>query len=230
MLTLPLFDIDRYRFDGSVDALADTFDRDHYARLPGLLTWDGLDALRAEALHLEKFARRRDFLMESMENSPRHMTTIGGHTIAEHSRLIPNLYANTPLTDLIRRIVSVDIVPVPDQVERFVINYLHRPGDVHGAHFDDHPIAFVAFLEAPPRGSGGELEMVPRAQSLLDIESEGVRRFSHDAGDCYLLKADTSAHRVTPLAAPARRVVLNMAFASPESAKIRSESALRLYS
>jgi len=44
------------------------------------------------------------------------------------------------------------------------------------------------------------------------------------------LKADTSAHRVTPLAAAARRVVLNMAFASPESAKVRSESALLLYS
>jgi hypothetical protein len=229
MLTQPLLDTDRYSLNGSVTALADTFDRDHYVRLPGLLTSEGLEALRAEAVHLEQFARRRDFLMESMENSPRHMTTIGGHTIVEHSSLIPNLYANAQLIELIRHIVSIDIQPVPDRVERFVINYLHKPGDVHGAHFDDHPIAFVAFLEVPPHGTGGELEMVPRAQSLLDIESDEVRRLSHDAGDCYLLKTDTSAHRVAPLRAPARRVVLNMAFASPESAKIKSESASLLY-
>jgi hypothetical protein len=209
--------------------LRQSFDEEQYVRLPSLLTARGLEIMRAEARRLEDHATRRDFLMESMDNSPRHMTTIGGHIIAEHSTLIPDLYGDEQLAGLIRSIVSIEIVPVPDIVERFVINYLHQPLDVHGAHFDDHPIAFVMILEAPAAQCGGALEMVPDAQSLADIDSPRRRRYHHEEGDCYLLRADKSAHRVSPLIAPARRVVLNMAFASPDSARICSPSASLLY-
>lgn len=230
MVTQGLFDTDRFLVDSRVDALRQSFSHDEYVRLPLLLTSEGLDVLRAEATRMESYATRRDFLMESMDNSPRHMTTIGGHIITEHSTLIPALYEDEALVHLIRSIAAIDIVPVPDVVERFVINYLHKPQDVHGAHFDDHPVAFVAFLESPPPGCGGELELVPGARSLSEIASPRARRHHHLPGDCYLLRSDRAAHRVSPLLAPSRRVVLNMAFASPESARIVSPSASLLYS
>jgi hypothetical protein len=167
--------------------------------------------------------------MASMNDSPRHMTTIGGHMIVKHSDVIPKLYVARELRVVLEAIAGIELLDVPDQVGRFVINYLDQPGDVHGAHFDDHPLAFVMFLEAPPPEVGGHLEMLAKAVTLDEIESERTRRYSHSAGDCYVLRADTSAHRVTPLARRDRRVVLNMAFASVTSAAIVSDSASLLY-
>jgi hypothetical protein len=206
-----------------------TFCSQGYVALPRFLTDGGLALLRREARTLKEYARRRDFLMASMNNSARHMTTIGGHMIGKHSQVIPELYAAQELRAVLRAITDMELFDVPDAVERFVINYLHEPGDVHGAHFDDHPVAFVMFLEAPPKSGGGLLEMVPNAATLDEIGGEGTRCYGHSAGDCYVLRSDTSAHRVTPLLRKHRRVVLNMAFASAKSAATVSESASLLY-
>lgn len=211
------------------DELRHAFATDGYVALPGFLTARGLAVLRREARALQVHARRRDFLMASMNNSARHMTTIGGHMILQHSKVIPDVYATQDLRAVLSDVSGIDLLDVPDEVERFVINYLHEPGDVHGAHFDDHPIAFVMFLESPPRDGGGFLEMVPNAAALDEIEGHAIRRYVHSAGDCYVLRADTSAHRVTPLVHRHRRVVLNMAFASAESASVVSDSASLLY-
>ncbi|MBJ7598519.1 hypothetical protein [Candidatus Nephthysia bennettiae] len=164
-----------------------------------------------------------------MNNSARHMTTIGGHMILRHSQVIPRTYATPELRIALREIVDIELFDVPDQVEGFVINHLHQPGDVHSAHFDDHSVAFVMFLEAPPPDGGGLLEMVPNAASLDEIEGQQTRRHSHSAGDCYLLRADTTAHRVSPLVRRHRRIVPNMAFASATSAVIVSDTASLLY-
>jgi hypothetical protein len=216
---------------GSIETaeLRRSFADDGYVALRSFLSPSGLAILRREAADLRRYARRRDFLMASMNNSARHMTTIGGHMILRHSRVIPRIYATPELRIALREIVDIELFDVPDEVERFVINYLHEPGDVHGAHFDDHPVAFVMFLEAPPPDGGGLLEMVPDAASLDEIEGQHTRRHSHSSGDCYLLRADTTAHRVSPLVRRHRRIVLNMAFASATSAAIVSDTASLLY-
>ncbi|WP_432017763.1 HalD/BesD family halogenase [Streptomyces hydrogenans] len=67
---------------------ADRFARDGYLALPGLLTGEGLAVLGREATGLEAVARRRDFAMACMDDSPRHMTTLGGHVIGRASTLI----------------------------------------------------------------------------------------------------------------------------------------------
>jgi hypothetical protein len=220
---------DRRLGSAETEALRRAFADEGYVALPRFLTPGGLAMLRREAAALRRYARRRDFLMASMNNSARHMTTIGGHKILKHSQVIPRIYAAPELRAALREIADIELFDVPDEVERFVINYLHEPGDVHGAHFDDHPLAFVMFLEAPPPDGGGLLEIVPNATSLDEIEGKQTRRHSHSAGDCYLLRADTSAHRVSPLVRGHRRIVLNMAFASAASAHIVSDSASFLY-
>ncbi|WP_327430423.1 HalD/BesD family halogenase [Streptomyces sp. NBC_01236] len=213
------------------DATRHRFHSDGYLPLPGLLTADGLDALREEARRLEGIARRRDFTMACMDGSPRHMTTLGGQVIARESRLIPDLYADPVLLDLLGSLTGERPVPVPDPLERHVLNILHRKGDTHGAHTDDYPYALVLFLEAPETpADGGLLAHSPRAASLSDLDAGQARAVHHRPGDAYLLRSDTTAHRVTPLTrSGVRRTVLNFAYTTGSVTPRATPSARELY-
>ncbi|OKJ94983.1 hypothetical protein AMK26_30625 [Streptomyces sp. CB03234] len=204
---------------------------DGYAPLRGLLSPRGQADLREEAARLEKVARRRDFAMTCMDASPRHMTTLGGQVIAQESRIIPEAYADEGLRALLSALTGDEITGVPDQVERHVLNILHRRGDTHGAHTDDYPYALVLFLEAPGApDDGGLLEYVPRAASLRDLDAPSVRAVHHRPGDAYLLRSDTTAHRVTPLARTGvRRTVVNFAYTTPYATRRPTPSARELY-
>ena len=145
------------------------------------------------------------------------MTTLGGHVIATESELIPQLATDTALLALLRNISRMEISLAPDPVERFVLNVLHQESDTHGAHVDDYPLALVLFTEAPASlDDGGLLEYVPHASGLDQLDTSVARRAHHAPGDAYLLRADTTAHRVTPRRRPGlRRTVLNIAYATP---------------
>jgi hypothetical protein len=211
--------------------LRDRFAADGYLPLPGLLSAGGLRDLRAETARLEAAAVRRDFRMECMADSPRHMTTLGGRQIARESAVISGLYRDAGLLGLLAGIFGDDVLPVDDPVERHVLNVLHRPGDTHGAHTDDHPLALVLFVDAPPEpADGGLLELSPGRSDLDALEGPGTLRLHHRAGDAYLLRSDLTAHRVTPLNRPdTRRTVLNFAYTAPGHRKPATDSARRLY-
>ncbi|MFJ6794925.1 hypothetical protein [Streptomyces sp. NPDC091268] len=206
------------------------FRTEGYLPLPGLLTEEGLTELRGEARRLEAIARRRDFDMRCMDGSPRHMTTLGGQDIATHSKLIPRLYADDGLRAAVSAAAGERVLAVPDPLERHVLNILHRPGDTHGAHTDDYPYALVIFLEAPSGADmGGLLEYVPRAAALADLDTHRCLTAHHRPKDAYLLRSDTTAHRVTPLAGPdARRTVLNFAYTNATT-RPQGASARELY-
>jgi hypothetical protein len=225
--------IDQTRYEATdprVEALARSFQEDGYVPFPGFLSPTGLEALRRELHALEKASQRRDFLMGCMGDSPRRMSTVGGQVICRVSRLLPEFYCSRPLMDLLAAVAGEEVVMVPDPIERHVANFLHRQGDTHGSHFDDYPFALVMFIETPSGPEeGGLLEFVPEARELEDLEGPDVRRAFHRPGDAYLLKSDTSAHRVTGLTAEARRTVLNFAYATPATAHIKTESAAALY-
>ncbi|WP_052230593.1 hypothetical protein [Streptomyces sp. CT34] len=212
-------------------ALRGRFAADGYLPLPGLIRPDLLRALHDETRRLEKLAIRRDFAMESMADSPRRMTILGGQIIAAESALIPRLYGDAELIGLIGRIAQLPTVPVRDPVERYVLNILHREGDTHGAHTDDYPLALVLFVEAPlDREGDGLLEYVRHTTDLHAWGTRAVRCAHHCPGDAYLLRSDTTAHRVTPLNRPGlRRTVLNFAYTTPARQQARTDSAARLY-
>jgi hypothetical protein len=211
--------------------LRERFSNEGYVPLSNLLTPATLASLKEEARRLEALAKRRDFLMECMENSPRHMTTVGGQVIDRESALIANLYSSPPLLGFLRAVTGLPLTSVPDPLERHVANYLHRPGDTHGAHFDDFPVALILFMETPERPEdGGLLEFVANTTDLADIDTPRARRAFHRAGDAYLLRSDTTAHRVTPLTRQSRRVVLNFAYATPDTCAMTTPSASMLYS
>ncbi|WP_327358331.1 HalD/BesD family halogenase [Streptomyces sp. NBC_01304] len=212
-------------------ALSDRFARDGYLPLPSLVPAGLLAALATEVGRLEKLAVRRDFAMASMDHSPRHMTTLGGHVIAQESELIPRLYRDGPLIGWLGRVARLAAVEVADPLERHVINILHERGDTHGAHTDDYPLALVLFTEAPADpADGGLLEYVPHAGGLGALDTSDARHAAHRPGDAYLLRADTTAHRVTPLRRPGlRRAVLNFAYTTADRQRARTPSAAELY-
>lgn len=145
-------------------ASAERLTADGYLPLPGLITADGLTLLRREAAGLEALARRRDFTMECMDDSPRHMTTLGGQMITEASDRIPALYRDPDLAGLLARAAGEPVTEIADPVERHVLNVLHRAYDTHGADTDDHPYALVLFLEAPEDpADGGLVHFLPHA-------------------------------------------------------------------
>ncbi|MFI2238650.1 HalD/BesD family halogenase [Streptomyces chrestomyceticus] len=221
MLTLPEPDA----------ALASRFTTDGYLPLPGLLSASLLAGLRAELQRLTALAVRRDFTMACMNNSPRHLTVVGGHAIAQHSALIPALYQDPGLIAFLARLTGLEVTALHEPVERHVLNVLHQPGDTHGAHTDDYPLALVLFLHAPAdEGDGGLLEYTPHISVLDGLGAGSALRAHHRSGDAYLLRSDTTAHRVTPLRrAGLRRAVLNMAYTTPGRQHPVTDSAALLY-
>ncbi len=196
-----------------------------YLPLRGLLNAGSLADLRAEVDHLLTEARRRDFDMECMGGSPRHMTTLGGIEISRMAPRITELYRSPDLIDRLGRLIGLELVLADDPVERHVLNRLHRGGDTHGLHTDDYPLALVMFLESPTCEEGcGHLE-------FFDACKAGHSSvLSHDAGDAYLLRADRMPHRVRPIHDGCVRTVLNFAYGVAGEPIMKTPSASILYS
>lgn len=174
---------------------------------------------------LQEQAKRRDFAMECMGGTPRHMTTLGGLEIAESGPLIAKLYEHQSLLQRIGQQLEMEIRTADDPVERHVLNILHKRGDTHGLHVDDYPIALVMFLESPACTEGcGHLEYHP-ADTPGQVSSHG-----HAPGDAYLLRSDRFAHRVMPIHDGCTRTVLNFAYGAEGVDVIPSPSASMLYS
>ncbi|MGW7139324.1 HalD/BesD family halogenase [Streptomyces xanthophaeus] len=214
------------------EPLRQQFAAEGYVALPGLISPTGLPELTTEARRLEADSARRDFSMSAMADSPRHMTTLGGHHIARASPVIRRLYKDPGLMRLLSSLLGETVAAVHDPVERHVLNILHRPGDTHGAHTDDYPLALVLFLEAPPHErDGGLLEFHPGRSELAALDEPGARRVHHRPADGYLLRSDTTAHRVSPLERPGvRRTVLNFAYTTPGRQEATTSTASLLYS
>ncbi len=208
-----------------VSATAAQFERSGYLALPGLLTPSALEDLQQEALRLQARAKRRDFRMECMGGTPRHMTTLGGIEIAETAPVISALYRDPMLLSTLGILVGLTLQLADDPVERHVFNMLHRSGDTHGLHTDDYPLALVMFIESPSCKAGcGHLEFF----DACEAGQASVK--SHTAGDAYLLRADTFPHRVRPIHDGCVRTVLNFAYGAESIPIVGSPSASILYS
>lgn len=210
--------------DAALDTARSIFGHAGYLPLPGLLPPAALEALRNEVAVLLTKAKRRDFNMECMGGTPRHMTTLGGREIAALAPVISDLYFDARLSEALGHLVGLELVPADDPVERHVLNVLHRSGDTHGLHTDDYPLALVIFLESPSCKEGcGHLEFF----GACEAGRSSVK--SHQAGDAYLLRADTFPHRVKPIHDGCKRTVLNFAYGATSIPVTATPSASILY-
>jgi hypothetical protein len=148
------------------------------------------------------------------------MSNLSSSEVRELCPSIWSLYDDERVTQLIEAHTGARPSPIHDDVESVVINYLHRGGDSHGNHLDDHEVAFVIVLDAPAIGAGGE----------VTFEDGGQHHSFHFApGDAYIMRAGVVPHQVQPITS-GRRVAAVMAFdleGRPQPR--RTTTASRLY-
>lgn len=205
------------------------FARDGYVRLPRSFFDPVLSGLQTEVARLRESAHTKDFVMPGYETL-RRMSTLGGKDIRRLSPFLCNFYNKQETRSLLSNICGQEVFTCNDENEWQVINWLEGPGETHGWHLDDPPIALVIFIEAPPASQGGALEYINGWRQLcavvgVDPEENTasliercraaglVTSKSHITGDAYLMRTDKCLHRAAPLTAVgARRAVLNLAF------------------
>lgn len=168
-----------------------------------------------------RLARRRDMIMPTTGNTPRYYYAISRDDIVRYTRLIPFLYRSEELLSLLSTVVGEPLVPVPYEPEEIIMSHMVQAGDTHGWHWDDYSYALVWILRSPPPGGGGEVETVkdtswdkddPRVDEWL---SRGpIERHSFNSGDAYLLKTNTTMHRVTPIQPGMTRTMICFSYAS----------------
>lgn len=228
--TSPAFHrIERYhpRVDGFA-TLRSHYAQLHYVPFPDFVTADFFPELKSDVDALLQRSMRRDFLMECMDNSPRRMNVVNGNTIERFSRWIPKVYTDPAILDFLSELIGERVMPLVDDIDRYVINQLRQSSDTFGAHFDDYPLSVVIVLESPGVEGGGHVEMVPNANALADLEKSPIR-LPLRAGDAYLLKSDTTAHRVAPLTVDTQRTAINLAYTTPGYTPRQTVSASKLY-
>lgn len=174
----------------------------------------------AEAVQLASgLGVRRDLEFAETGFSPRRMSNVTHGQIVEQGIVIRQVYESEWLLSVLSSLAGEAVFPCPYEPERFVITRLEQSGDTHGWHWDDYGFALVWVAEGTDPIDGGFVESVP--DTIWDkqrpgieeiLRSRHVHRLDLSAGDVYLMRTDTTLHRVHPIRR-GRRTIVNMAFA-----------------
>jgi hypothetical protein len=192
-----------------------------FAKVPFLVPETMKQAVAADVMALvDTSSVRREMLFKETDYTPRRMRNVRRAEIFERASVIPDVYYAQPLLNAMRHVVGEPVHACPYEPEQCVITRLEKDGDTHGWHWDDYSFALVWVIEAPAAEDGGFVQCVPR--TAWDKESPRINRafvsrpiYSMELfpGDLYLMRTDTTLHRVYPLKA-GQRTIINMAFAS----------------
>jgi hypothetical protein len=188
---------------------------------------------------LSATAVRRDLTIVQTGMTPRRYRIAPRASVAAACPMTAALYRSPELVALISQVAGERLAPVPYEPEEFVATRLERAGDTHGWHWDDYAYALVWVIEAPRRSCGGELELVPdvgwcKSDPRVDeiLASRRVESRHLPAGTVYLLRSDTTLHRVAPLRCDAMRSVLCFSYATSADLQrsISHETVDQIYS
>lgn len=166
------------------------------------------------------------------------MRTVGQREIAAAAPMLTELYYAESTRAMVSAISGVGAEICPFEPERFVLSSLSATGDTHGWHWDDYAFALVWVIDAPATGEGGEIELITDIEwNKRDprlAEALAARTVAHHfvaGGEAYLLRSDTTLHRVSELARDSQRVAYAMAYASPADRfrAVTHETTAQLY-
>jgi L-lysine 4-chlorinase len=209
-----------------VRALSQTFRRHGLVRLRDIVPDDLKDEVRGEVLRLlAQFAERRDLRLATTGNTPRRMSVVRSERIGENSGLLREIYASPALGGVLSTISGEDLIPCPSRDEEFLITRHETPGDTHGWHWGDYPVALIWLIQAPGPEHGGLLQCVPHTdwdkanpQIYRYLCENPIYTYHFGTGDIYFLRTDTTLHRTTPLEIETTRIILNMTWSSTRHA------------
>lgn len=210
-----------------LEALSQKFLRDGYLKLSNLVPTEIKTQLRVETLALlKRYAKRRDANIEHTDYTPRKMSNVVQHDIAQKGRIIPKLYESAELMNFLSLIAKDQLTPCPYEPEKFLITRQEKAGDTHGWHWGDYSYTIIWIVEAPPIENGGMLQCIPHTtwnKSLPRVNEiltqNPIQTYYHSTGDIYFLKSDTTLHRTVPLTRDGLRIIVNMCWASPQEKK-----------
>ncbi|MEU0548220.1 hypothetical protein [Micromonospora sp. NPDC005979] len=202
--------------------LAARFADEHIVTLPGFCPPPLLAAVRDEAVGImARHGTYHDLTFEITDNTPRRMRTVGQPVIRDEGPLVHNFYFAPVLLDFVADVVGEPVHTCPYAGEHYVISRLDANGDTHGWHWDDYTYGIILVLEAPHYTEGGFVQAVPNTRwdkgnpdvygALL---SSQVRSYALEPGDAYVVKTNTTMHRVHPIRGEGRRTIVNMTLAS----------------
>jgi hypothetical protein len=179
-------------------------------------------AIQAEACAIiDRHGVTHRRLFQITDNTPRSMTTVGQPVIKAEGPLIDAFYFAPELLRLTSAIAGEELHTCPYPGEHYVISRLAADGDTHGWHWDDYTYGIILVLEAPDYRNGGFVQAVAGTSwDKQDPDVYGallngvIRSYAPESGDAYLIKTDTTMHRVHPIRGQARRTIVNMTLAS----------------
>ena len=168
--------------------------------------------------------------MIETDSTPRHISTVSGKKIGQHSLFIQMLYTNEKMIAFLSGVAGETLFLTPDLADRHAIHRMHRQGDIHGGHVDDYAFVLITCLEAPGRHQGGEIEFVPYSTNISDLKTNKVKTDVLEVGDAYFMRSNKAVHRVLPLKETVNRTVVVFTYADIETKDIKiSYSSASLY-
>ena len=185
----------------------------HFRQLFGA---SALQAIRERVCPLLKMTARKD---TERGGTPRKMNTLDAKTISQYAPDVKKFYKDTRLRKFLEGIFGEMVFLLDDAIGQFVLNVLKKKGDTHGGHLDRHPLAFNVIVQTPKKG--GLVEFVPDSGDAGALNSDRVKTIRLEAGDAYLLKADTSVHRVAPIS-EGQRIALSFSYSDVHKRKLKA--------
>ncbi|MBA0051698.1 hypothetical protein E0L36_12570 [Streptomyces sp. AJS327] len=209
----------------SGEALAEiqqNFQNEHVVPLRGFCPPELLKALQNEASGImDEHGVDRSFNFDITDGTPRQMTTVGQPIIKDHGPLIDAVYFSGALKTLLTDVFGEEVFTCPYAGEHYVISRLGKSGDTHGWHWDDYTYGFILVLETPDYRDGGFVQAVPHTswdKENPDVHgallSSQVRSYAFQPGDAYVIKTNTTMHRVYPIRGETQRTIVNTTWAS----------------
>lgn len=176
-------------------------------------------AIEVEEL-VTSHGRRHVLVFPQTGNTTRHMRNVRRDQIKAFGSIIPALYSVPALREVLATVTGEEVLECPYEPEQFVITALDEPGDTHGWHWDDYSFALVWVIDCPPVEYGGFVQWVPHTEWDKNdprlhrwFVSRPIYSIELVPGDLYLMRTDTTLHRVYPITG-GRRVIVNMGYAS----------------
>jgi hypothetical protein len=222
--------------------MKDDYADDHMVVFDKLLPEDIRNSMESEAnLLLEKEAQRRDVIIAQSGDTPRAYNSVGRNIIRSNGRHIPAFFDSPSITAFLSAVVGEPVYGVPYEPEEFIINSQSRTGDTHGWHWDAYTFALIWIVDEPDVLKGGRVEFVPKTpwkktdtkdwmQEILSTKA--ISSYHISKGQCYLLRAGETLHRISPLTGETKRTVIVFTYATEKDltdANISHESMEAIY-
>jgi len=175
----------------------------------------------------KKYNKRKNFISKNGGNTPRKMCIVGKSNLDLNDSIFKDFYSDKKHIEMLSEIARENIHEINFENEKYVINVLKEKGDTHGWHLDDYTYALVLVNRSPHINNGGSLEYVSHVNfdgaSKLDVESlENILRNSVvnsvyiPNNNIYLMKTNTTLHRVSPLQTLDFRMSTTLSYATKQ--------------